>query len=160
MRVKTRFSVLIHCNDQGEEARLGRTLESLRSADQVVVVDHQGSKDTRRTAREYGARLIPAVPGVGRGAYAVDCAHDWILCLLPGEIVDESLEASLLEFKQEPRDEVAGYAVQRRTETPTGWQHEPLQMRLVDRRKLNWPDLFPAMTGGPPTMPGEIVTPR
>ena len=67
-----------------EEANIGRTLASIRWADEIVVVD-SGSKDrTRDIAREQGARVIeePWRGYVAQKQYAVEsCTKDWVLLL-------------------------------------------------------------------------------
>ena len=153
---KRKLSCLIHaCND---ERRLGRTLESLRTCDDIVVVDHGSTDKTGRVARQYGARVVPGVAGVDKGAYAVDCANDWVLCLMPGETVSEPLEAALFEWKQaEGADGPAGFALQLREEEGQGWKQNEQQMRLVDRSKINWQDEFPILPEVPVALPGEIL---
>src|SRR5438270_9743498 len=103
---KSRISALIHTLN--EDAALARSLETLHSVDEIVVVDHGSDDATIRVAREHGAKLIKAVPGVDRGAYAVDCSHDWLFCLLPSETVSELLEASLFEWQHEEHAEEVG----------------------------------------------------
>ena len=80
---KTKISALIHTCDC--EHSLGRALDSLRPCDEVIVVDHGSCDETVKVAREHGARVITAVPGVDRGAYAQDARNHWVLCLLPQE---------------------------------------------------------------------------
>src|SRR3954464_2820849 len=95
---KTKISALIHTCDNARS--LGRALDSLRPCDEVIVVDHGSKDDTVEIAREHGAKVIKAVPGVNRGVYAQDARNEWILCLLPQEAVAEELEASLFEWSE------------------------------------------------------------
>src|SRR5205814_9688252 len=101
-----KISAIIHA--ENDERRLGRALESLRACDEVVVVDHASKDRTREVAREHGATIRIGVPGVEPGAYIIDLRYDWILCILPTEAVGESLEASLLEWKQHEHDSECG----------------------------------------------------
>src|SRR4051812_8890210 len=88
-----KITAIIHtCNDG---LRLGRTLDSLRACDQVVVVDHGSTDNTDKIAREHGAEFKKAIAGVDRGTYAVDAKNDWILCVCANESVSEGLEAAL-----------------------------------------------------------------
>ena len=77
-----------------EEANLGRTLASVRWADEIVLVD-SGSKDrTCDIAREYGARVVvePWRGYVAQKQYAIDlCTKDWVLLLDADEEVSSGL---------------------------------------------------------------------
>src|ERR1700704_5326445 len=95
---KTKISALIHTCDNARS--LGRALDSLRQCDECIVVDHGSRGETVKVAKEDGAKVINAVPGVSNGAYAQNAGRPWILCLLPQEAVAEALEASLLEWSE------------------------------------------------------------
>jgi glycosyltransferase involved in cell wall biosynthesis len=86
------ISVAITAMD--EEANIGRTLASVRWADEIVLVD-SGSKDrTCEIAREYGARIIvePWRGYVAQKQYAIDlCTKDWVLLLDADEEVSPGL---------------------------------------------------------------------
>ncbi len=77
-----------------EEANIGRTLASVRWADEIVLVD-SGSKDrTCEIAREFGARVVvePWRGYVAQKQYAIDlCTQDWILLLDADEDVSPGL---------------------------------------------------------------------
>ena len=79
-----------------EEANIGRTLASVRWADEVVLVD-SGSKDrTCEIAREHGARVVaePWRGYVAQKQYAIElCTMDWVLLL----DADEEVSAGLAE---------------------------------------------------------------
>jgi glycosyltransferase involved in cell wall biosynthesis len=149
------ISALIHtCND---ERRLGRTLETLRPCDEIVIVDHASEDGTVKVAREYGAKVIPAISGVQNGAYANDCKHDWVLCLLPAETITEALETTLLEWKMKdaPEGTAAGYAV--RIRSSENGQAICQELRLVNRTKLNWQGISPEETPGLPVLEGDLL---
>ena len=132
-----RITALLHTHN--DALRLGRALQSLRPCDEVLVIDDASEDDTARIAREYGATLKTAIPGVTAGAYAMDAAHDWILCLRPSESLSDDLEAALFEWKQqEPEDRIACYSVPIRREQPSGWRNGPAEVRLVNRKRINW----------------------
>ncbi len=87
-----------------EEANLPRTLESVKWADEIVVVD-SGSRDrTLEIARGYGAKTTYHAFG-GHGEQknvALDlCTSDWILLLDADEVLTP-------ELQQEIRDLLAG----------------------------------------------------
>jgi len=77
-----------------EEANIGRTLESVRWADEIVLVD-SGSKDrTCEIARAHGAQVVvEAWRGyVAQKQYAIDlCTKDWVLLLDADEEVSPGL---------------------------------------------------------------------
>jgi len=77
-----------------EEANIGRTLASVRWADEIVLVD-SGSKDrTCDIAREHGARVVvePWRGYVAQKQYAIDlCTKDWVLLLDADEEVSPGL---------------------------------------------------------------------
>jgi glycosyltransferase involved in cell wall biosynthesis len=150
------ISALIHTFN--DERRLGRTLETLHPCDEIVIVDHASSDNTSKVAREYGAKVIPAVSGVQDGAYATDCKHDWVLCLLPTETLTEVLEASLFEWKSNSNssEEAPGYAVRIRPANQNGL---PLtsELRLVNRKKLNWLGMIPELIPDLPVLHGDLL---
>ncbi|MEO5936447.1 MAG: hypothetical protein ABIP81_04465 [Terriglobales bacterium] len=141
------FSVLIHA--AGDAAQLGRLLETLRPADEVIVVDHGDDEATKKVIRQYGARLVPAVPGVDHGAYAVNCRHEWVLCLLASETLSEALEASLIEWKQAEQDPSNSFSIAVREqnavddENKVEWDHHEPEARLVNRCTVNWQGKLP-----------------
>ena len=93
---KTKISALIHTCDSARS--LGRALDSLRPCDEVIVVDHSSKDETVKVAKEHGAKVINAVPGVGRGAYAQDARNQWVLCLLPQEALEGHIDTSWMEW--------------------------------------------------------------
>ena len=83
-----------------EEANLGRVLESVRWADEIVVVDSGSTDRTCDIAREYGARVVhePWRGYTGQKNYALElCTKDWILSLDADEEVSPELA---VEIKQ------------------------------------------------------------
>src|SRR5437764_14604353 len=116
-----KISALIHTNHD-DAHRLGRTLESLRCCDEILVVDHSPGKDTEKISHQYGATFKQSIVGVDDGAYAFDCRHDWIFCLLPNETVSEALEATVLEWKHSDPEKIPGYAISIREQRQEGWQ--------------------------------------
>jgi hypothetical protein len=149
------FSVLVHAT--ADDAHLGRLLETLRSADEIVLVDHAHNAAVRKLARQYGARLVEAVPGVDRGAYAFNCTNDWILCVDPAESLSEEFEAALLEWKQAEPQNGSSYAVDIRQQNGKGWKHLPAETRLVNRSTMNWRDALPPHTEDATPLAGHLL---
>jgi glycosyltransferase involved in cell wall biosynthesis len=90
-------------------AHLGPCLDSVRFADDVLVVDSGSTDGTQALARAQGARVIEkAWMGFGRQKqFAVESArHDWVLCLDADERVTPRLAASIAETLKAPRHHV------------------------------------------------------
>lgn len=87
-----------------EERNIGRAIESLRSVDEILVVDSGSQDRTIEIARRLGARVI-SEPWRGYAAQknfaAQSAAHDWILSLDADEAVNEELEGELLLLKRD-----------------------------------------------------------
>jgi glycosyltransferase involved in cell wall biosynthesis len=138
--------------------RLGRALQSLRPCDEVLIIDDCSEDDTAKVAREYGARLKTAIPGVSPGAYAMDAEHEWILCLRPNESLSDTLEAALFEWKQQdPSKGVACYSVPIREQNGKGWLDCPPEVRLINRSSVNWIGEMPPAQDNCAMMPGELL---
>ena len=90
-----------------EESNIGRTLESVRWADEVVLVD-SGSKDrTCEIARECGARVIvePWRGYVAQKQFAIElCTKEWVLLLDADEQVSPELADEMRAAIANPGD--------------------------------------------------------
>jgi glycosyltransferase involved in cell wall biosynthesis len=99
-----------------EEANIGRTLASVRWADEIVLVD-SGSKDrTCDIAREFGARVIvePRRGYVAQKQYAIElCTKDWVLLLDADEEVSPGLADEIRAAIADPQA-VSGYKLPRK----------------------------------------------
>src|ERR1700761_2680692 len=87
-----------------EEANLRRTLESVRWADEIVVVDAGSTDDTEAIAREFGVRFLPkAWSGFGaqKNAAIEHCTSDWVLSLDADEEVSEALALEITHLLEE-----------------------------------------------------------
>ncbi len=135
-----KITALIHAYDDAE--RIGRLLDSLRPCDEVLVITH-GSDATAKTARDHGAKVKAAVPGVSAGAYLVDAQYEWLLCVRPNEALSEALEAALFEWKGHDAGANVGFSIRIREETVSGWKMCQSETRLVNRNRVNWTDELP-----------------
>jgi glycosyltransferase involved in cell wall biosynthesis len=81
-----------------EEANLPRTLESVRFADEIVVVDSHSSDRTVEIARSFGAKVFDE-DFKGHGGQknsAIDkCTSEWILLLDADEVLTPALQDSI-----------------------------------------------------------------
>ncbi len=151
-----KITALLHTHN--DALRLGRALESLRPCDEMLVIDDRSEDDTSKVAREHGATFRSAIPGVTLGAYAIDASHDWILYLRPNETLSDDLEASLFDWKsQEHTEDIAGYRVSIREQKEQSWQECPSEMRLVNRRLVNWIGEMPPEERGEKDLCGAVL---
>lgn len=94
---KLRISVAIIAKN--EEANLARTLDSVRWADEIVVVDSGSTDGTVEIARTACARVI-VHEWLGFAAqknFAIaQCGGEWVLSLDADEVVDEALKGEIL----------------------------------------------------------------
>ncbi len=148
-----RITALLHITNDAR--RIGRALDSLRCCDELLVLDHGSADASLRIARQHGARVEQASSAADSGAGRA--AHDWVLCLLPSEALSESLEATLLEWKQEDPGDAAAYALALRQETVNGWQHCAPEVRLVHRRKMSWAGALPPNTADTLSLCGDLL---
>ena len=90
-----------------EESNIGRTLESVRWADEIVLVD-SGSKDrTCEIARAHGARVIvePWRGYVAQKQYAIEqCTKEWVLLLDADEQISPELAEEMRAAMANPGD--------------------------------------------------------
>lgn len=131
---------------RNSEAVLPACLESLRFADEIVVVDSGSTDATLDIARRAGARIVHQ-DWLGYGKqkqFAVaQTSNDWVLCVDTDERVSEQLRESILRELQAPR--FYAYEMPRRNRFLGRWLkhgegYPDLSLRLFDRRHANWSD--------------------
>jgi len=146
-----RLSVVICTKD--EQERLGRCLDSVAWADEVLVLDSGSTDRTRELAAERGA-VVHRQGWLGfsrqKNRAAALASHDWILSLDADEVVTPALAASIrgaLEARPDPHD---GFALDRRADFLGRWlpnqarrskRHE--LVRLYNRRFSGWDEAMP-----------------
>ena len=127
---------------RNEEVNLPRCLESVKWADEIVIVDSASTDRTLEIAREYGARIFsPEWRGFGPAKQeGVERAEgEWILSVDADEVVVPELAHEIREATENSAD-IAGYYVPRRTQFlgrwiyHCGWYPDPV-LRLF--RKAN-----------------------
>ncbi len=99
-----------------EEASLGRTLESVKWADEIVVVDSGSTDRTCEIAREYRARVVvePWRGYVAQKQFAIDlCTRHWVLLLDADEEVSAGLAQEIRAAIADP-NAAAGYRLPRK----------------------------------------------
>jgi glycosyltransferase involved in cell wall biosynthesis len=83
---------------KNEEANLARTLESVRWADEVVVVDCGSTDGTEEIARRFSAKFFREEWrgfGAQKNAAIAHCSGDWVLSLDADEVVSAELAAEI-----------------------------------------------------------------
>jgi len=128
-----------------ESANLDAALESVRWADEIIVVDAESTDATVAIARRYTGRVIVRPwPGyiAQKNFAASQASHDWIFSLDADERVTPELAAEIKALVAgEPP--CAGYRVPRvshylgRWIRSTDW-YPDYQLRLYDRRRARW----------------------
>jgi glycosyltransferase involved in cell wall biosynthesis len=99
-----------------EEANIGRTLESVRWADEIVVVDSGSTDRTREIAEQYGAKVViePWRGHVAQKNYALElCTQPWVLALDADEEVSPGLAKEIQSVLVDPAA-VNGYWIPRK----------------------------------------------
>jgi glycosyltransferase involved in cell wall biosynthesis len=130
---------------RNEAAHVAAALESVRWADELLVVDAESTDDTAAIARRFTDRVIVRPwPGfvAQKNFAAAQASHDWILSLDADERVSPELGAEIRErLRVEPAE--AGYQVPRATFhfgrwiRSTDW-YPDYQLRVYDRRRGRW----------------------
>ena len=128
-----------------EERNIARAIESLRSTDEILIVDSGSTDRTVELAQNLGARVIEAGwrGFAGQKNWAAEQAtHDWILSLDADEALSEALEAELWSLKKSgPRYDA--YTMPRlarylgRWILHAGW-YPDRKVRLYHRQKAKW----------------------
>ena len=99
-----------------EEANLARTLESVKGADEIVVVDSGSTDRTVEIAQAYGAKVfVEAWKGFAaqKNSALAKCSSEWVLSLdADEEVTPELAEEIARELHSKPDED--GYVIPRR----------------------------------------------
>lgn len=125
-------------------SQLAACLESVRFAEEIVVVDSGSSDGTQALAEQYGARVIEQ-EWLGFGPqkqFAVEAArHDWVLCLDADERVTPALQAAIESALGSPAAGAFRFPRCNRflgRYLKHGEGYPDWSLRLFDRRQARW----------------------
>jgi glycosyltransferase involved in cell wall biosynthesis len=130
---------------RNEAGNLAAALDSVRWADEIVVVDAESTDGTVEIARRYTDRVIVRPwPGYAeqKNFAASQARHDWILSLDADERVTPALAEEIRRILSGV-PEAVGYRIPRvafhlgRWIRSTDW-YPDYQLRLYDRRRARW----------------------
>jgi glycosyltransferase involved in cell wall biosynthesis len=128
-----------------EERNLPRAIESLRCADEILVVDSGSSDRTIEIAEKLGAKIIDSPwPGYAKqkNLAAERAENDWILSLDADESLSEALEAEIWRMKKNG-PQFDAYTMPRMARYLGKWIHHSgwypdRKIRLYHRAKATW----------------------
>lgn len=132
-----------------EERNLPRAIESLRCADEILVIDSGSNDRTVEIAQKLGARVLESGwPGYAnqKNLAADKAAYDWILSIDADESLSEALEGEIWQLKKNGALFDA-YTVPRMAQylgrwiRHSGW-YPDRKVRLYDRRRARWVGKF------------------
>ncbi|MBU0978202.1 glycosyltransferase family 2 protein [Patescibacteria group bacterium] len=158
------LGVVVNTKDAAQT--LARTLESVKFADQIVVVDMQSSDDTVKIASKYTDQIF-STPDVGyvepaRVMALSKVTADWTLVVDADEEIPETLrryiEAVVAGTAGQP-EAVVAFKLPRQNMMlgkwleHTGWWPDYV-LRLFKTGKVNWPSQIHAQ----PQVDGQVIT--
>lgn len=152
-----------------EAERLGRCLESIDFATEIIVADSGSTDTTLEVARRFTPHVIQvAWEGFGPTKQrALDRARsDWVLSLDADEVVDATLRSAICEALKRDDPAVAGYRLNRRSNflgtwmNHSGWYPDRVT-RLVRRSKARFSEQTVheqlLVDGGVVDLPGHLL---
>ncbi len=126
---------------KNEEANIERCLNSVKWADEIVIVDSESTDATVAICQKYGCKIFQ-IHWLGFGKtkqYAVSQANnDWILSIDADEVVSPSLHEAIINILSS-KPEFHGYRIKRKTFYLTkfmnhcGWDRD-FPLRLFNRK--------------------------
>lgn len=129
-----------------EADRIGRLLDSVSFADEIIVVDSGSSDDTRSICRQHGARVIihDWQGYAAQKQFAMEQARsNWILNLDADEAVSEDLASEIFYALSNVKPDVNGFSMPRLSRYLNRWirhggWYPDRKIRLVKKGKARW----------------------
>jgi glycosyltransferase involved in cell wall biosynthesis len=140
------FKISIYIIAFNEAAKIAQTIESVRWADEIVVIDSHSTDGTIQIAESLGARVVQ-VDFVGFGALrnsALDaCSHEWVFSLDSDERCTQAARDEIVQIINNP-DALDAYFVPRRNFFMgrwikySGWYPNYRQPQLFRKDKMSY----------------------
>lgn len=129
-----------------EEMNIRRCLESVKWADEIIVIDSKSTDGTVGICREYTDKIILRdFPGhIEQKNFAIDQAADnWVFCIDADEEVTPELQNEIKAVIKGEDTQLSGFYVSRKTEYLGEWVtygrwYPDYKLRLFDRRYGRW----------------------
>lgn len=142
----SKLSVLVPCHNS--EKTIRRTLESVRWADEIVVVDSFSTDGTLDICRGYADRLLQHefTGFAAQKNWGLErCSHDWVLQVDSDERLEPGLQEEIQSALVRPDPEVNCYRIPRKNYTYGRWVrgcgfYPDYQTRLFRRSKASFSD--------------------
>jgi glycosyltransferase involved in cell wall biosynthesis len=142
------ISVSIICFN--EEKKIRRCLESIKWADEIVVLDSYSTDNTLEICREFTKKIHQhKFDGhIQQKNRAIDlCSNDWVFCIDSDEVVSEELRESILGIDIQ-KTEYKGYAVPRMVYYLGKWikhggWYPDHKIRFFNRKSGRWGGINP-----------------
>ncbi len=152
-----------------EERNIDDAIQSVKWADEILVVDSESTDRTREIADDLGARVIvqPWLGFARQKQFATNqAANDWVFSLDADERVSDRLKSEI-EKLRDAESKADGYSIPRLSvymgrEIRHGGWYPDRQLRLFDRRKGKWKDVavhesFQLADGTAGKLNGDII---
>lgn len=144
-------------------ATVRATLESIKWADEIVVVDSYSTDATLEICREFGARIIQHeyINSAKQKNWALpQCRHDWVLQIDSDEVVPAELRDEIEQTLRAAPAEVDAFRMPRRNHVLGKWVrhggvYPDYQIRVLRRDRARWRE---REVHAHITVPGRIVT--
>lgn len=146
--MSNKISVAIICKN--EEKRIRQCLESVKWADEIVLVDSGSTDATLEIAKHYTDKIFVNTDWQGFGPQkklAVEyAAHDWVLALDSDELVSDELQNEIMTVIS-AADEYTVFRLNRLTQfcgkfiKHSGW-HPDRIVRLFNKKHYQYNDAF------------------
>ncbi len=129
-----------------EEENLPRAIESVKWADEILVVDSGSTDKTVQIARNMGARVIERPwPGYGqqKNFAQTQTSNDWVLSLDADEVVPPALATEIQQRLSAISGSVHGFEIPRKTRYLGRWimhggWYPNFLVRLANRKYATW----------------------